>query len=222
MRLISLPVGISLLHFKSKIEKRDPHCYSFVLKIFSVTLKKHFHPYLILIVCLLLLSACKKDNNQQAVVTFNLNGQAKSYNIYTSSLVTYDTLGVQEKILTMGSPGVVAGPALNTGIELGVIQNLALPGSGALRIGAYGDALLDTACNTNSLLGCNGFFMSYYDPTIVLSPSSADTTGNIIITAFSTSPATVSGTFQWQLTDGLGNLYQVTNGKFTNVPYVNQ
>jgi len=171
----------------------------------------------------MLLASCKKDSNQQAVVTFNLNGQAKSYDIYTSTLATYDTLGVQEKVLTLGSPGVIAGPAVSSGIALGVVQNLALPGSGTLRTGAYSDALLDTSCNTNSwAVGCNGFFMSYYDPTLVLSPSATDTMGNITITAFSTSPATVSGTFQWQLTDGLGNLYQVTNGRFTNVPYVNQ
>jgi len=186
-------------------------------------LKKHTHPYLIFVAGLLLLSACKKDNNQQAVVTFNLNGEAKSYDIYTSTLYTYDTLGVQEKILTLGSPGMVAGPAVSSGIELTVFQNLALPGAGVLRTGTYSDALLDTACNTNSWsVACNGFLMRYYDPTVTLSPSLYDTAGNITITAFSTSPATVSGTFQWQLTDGFGNLYQVTNGRFTNVPYVNE
>ena len=188
-----------------------------------MNLKKYVRPYLIFAAGLLLLGACKKDNNQQAVVTFSLNGEAKSYDIYTSTLATYDTLGVQEKILTMGSPGVIAGPSVSSGIALGVVQNLALPGSGALRTGRYTDALLDTICNSNSwAVACNGFFMSYYDPTIVLSPSATDTAGNITITAFSTSPATVSGTFQWQLTDGVGNLYQVTNGRFTNVPYVNQ
>ena len=175
---------------------------------------------------LLLLGSCKKDaGNPNGVISFTINGSSKSLSIYTNTLVNLDTLNIQEKTLVLASAGVVSGPALNNGVGLVIEQNLALPGSGSFALGPYRDAAFNANCTGNGIYpaGCSTFYFSYYDPTLGnLTPSSTDSAGYLYLTAFSNSPELVSGTFSCQVSDSHGNLYQVTGGSFTNVPFVNQ
>ena len=175
---------------------------------------------------LLLIASCKKDTSStNGVITFTINGSSKSLNIYTNTLVNLDTLNIQEKTLVLASAGVVSGPALNNGVGFVIEQNLALPGSGSFALGPYRDAAFNANCTGNGIYpsGCSTFYFSYYDPTLgSLTPSSTDSTGYLYLTAFSNSPDLISGNFSCQVSDGNGNLYQVTAGSFLNVPFVNQ
>ena len=181
-------------------------------------------PAYFLLLCLLI-GSCKKDTSNLGIITLSLNGTAKSYSIYTNALTNIDTLGIQGKTLVLASAGVVAGPALNTGVAVVLEQNLALPGSASFSLGAYKDVQFDTACNGPVAfpVGCSGFIFSYYDMSMgSLNQSSTDSTGLLTVTAFSSSSNLISGTFSCQMSDVNGALYQVTNGKFTNVPFVVQ
>lgn len=179
-----------------------------------------------LLLLFLLAAGCKKETgNPNGSITFSINGTAKTFSIYTNSLVNLDTLNVQEKTLVLASAGVVSGPALSSGVGIVVEQNQALPGSNAFALGGYRDIAFNTSCADTGIspAGCSAFYFSYYDPALGnLSLSSTDSTGYLYLTAFSNTTNLVSGNFSCQLSDGHGHLYSVTNGLFTNVPFVNQ
>lgn len=176
------------------------------------------------ILLLLFIASCKKDNpnqqNQSGVITFNFNGVTKTTQVSLNTVTNRDTLGVQQKVLIMGPDSAVA---VNSSFvaDFFIYQTIPLPGSTCFNIGSYTDFYGDTACwGLTNHLGCNSFLISYVDFNIgALNSSGQDSSSVMNITSCSVSPNLISGTFKDQLTDGYGNYYQVTNGKFTNIPY---
>ena len=176
----------------------------------------------------LFVAACKKEPvpGGTGQFSFDLNGVHHSFSLVTinSGYAIYDTLGVKEKAIGIGTPGMIGGTTISFPMAVITIsQNNALPCSDSLQVGRYPDALLNPACAGVAINGCIGFSFYYSDTSNAatggLSTINTDSTGVLNITSFSMSPYIINGNFKCTVTDGNGNYYPVTNGLFTNIPF---
>ncbi len=176
----------------------------------------------------LLTSSCKKDQNNrlaQGQFSFDLNGVHHSFAMVAlnSGYAIYDTLGVREKGIGIGSPGTITGNPVFPMAVITIGQTNTLPCSDSLLVGSYNDGALNPACNNSVTSGCIGFGFTYSDTSNAiyggLATDYTDSSGVLTITSFSMSPNIISGTFKCRVTDNNGNYFPVTNGMFTNVPF---
>lgn len=165
----------------------------------------------------LLFAACKKDthnNNQTGQIVFTLNGQTRTFTVQpTDTLYTYDTLGTQQKEL------YISGFNGQAGCFLDIFQTVPLPGGTGFNLQPYPS--YDTLClGLNGYTRCTAYYLDYVDPVLGALTSLYTDTAVLNVTSFSTSPNLISGNFSCHVTDTYGDYYVITNGTFTNVPFV--
>ena len=165
---------------------------------------------------LLLLAGCKKDDGPSQI-SFVMNGVNYSYSV---PFTTYDSIsnftanGEQQLSLHFGTANSLQG------VVIELFQTLTPPGSTGFETGAYNNLAYDKACGyKGGYNGCHTFLMAYSDSVLLLDNSALDNTGVLNVTSFSEKSKTISGTFSCVLADSYGNLYTVSNGKFSNISF---